>query len=154
MSGLILISVALTALVGALCLLLYRQQIESLSKQRQLLKIANEQRELVRGIGIVVAEIEHNSEKLAENQRRMTVKLDHLSTDILQRDLYQTTDDRHQLAINSAKQGMDLFELVQLHGLTSDEAALIISLHSPDGPTENNIISSVVSEEISEAELV
>ncbi len=154
MSGLILISVALTALVGALCLLLYRQQIESLSKQRQIFKIANEQRELVRGIGIVVAEIEHNSEKLAENQRRITVKLDHLSTDILQRDLYQTTDDRHQLAINSAKQGMDLFELVQLHGLTSDEAALIISLHSPDSRIKNNITSSVVSEDPSEAELV
>ncbi len=154
MSGLILISIALTVLVGALCVLVYRQQVESFGKQCQLLKIVDEQRELVLGIGAVVAEIEHISKKLSANQRSMSVKLEHLSTDILQRDLYQTTDDRHQLAINSAKQGMDLFELVQLHGLTSDEATLIMSLHSPDGRFKHNASSNVVSEKISEATMV
>lgn len=154
MSGLILISISLTVLVGALCLWLYWQQVESLGKQGQLLKIVDEQRELVLGIGAVIAEMEHISKELNANQRSMSLKLDHLSTDILQRDLYQTTDDRHQLAINSAKQGMDLFELVRLHGLTSDEAALIMSLHSPDGRFKHNVTSHVVSENISEATTV
>jgi uncharacterized protein YjcR len=66
-----------------------------------------------------------------QQQSAIQKKIDQLASDVLQRDMYQNTDDRHQAAIKSARQGMGLFEIIQRHGLSSDEAELIISLHAP-----------------------
>ena len=117
MSGLILLSIALIALVGALCTLLYVQQSETLRQVRlQQQTLAN---------------LDTAFKELGDRQQTMHKRIDQLATDVLQREIYQSADDRHQLAIQSARQGRSLFELTQRHGLSTDEAALIISLHSP-----------------------
>lgn len=128
MIGLILLSIALTALVGALCTLLYTQQAESL---RQI----SMQREMLTNLETAFRE-------LGSNQQTMHKRIDQLATDVLQREIYQNADDRHQLAIQSARQGRNLFELMQRHGLSSDEAALIIALHSPKGGAGDKAIKN------------
>ena len=117
MAGLILLSITLTAVVGVLCVFLYTQQSETLRQIRLQQKM--------------LANLETTFQQLGGNQGKMHKRIDQLATDVLQREIYQTADDRHQLAIQSAKQGKGLFELMQRHGLSSDEAALTISLHSP-----------------------
>lgn len=117
MNGLLLLSLALTALVGALCTLLYFQQAEALRQirlQKQMLTT-----------------LDGAFNALASRQSDMAKRIDQLATDVLQREIYQNSDDRHQLAIQSAKQGKGLIELTQRHGLSSDEAELIVSLYSP-----------------------
>ena len=52
-----------------------------------------------------------------------------LGTEIQLREVYQSADDRHQIAIKDAKEGKSHAELVRLHGLSADEAALIVALH-------------------------
>ncbi len=117
MTGLILLSIALTALVGALCTVLYTQQAQSLQQiKRQQEMLAN---------------LDTTCSALAASQESMRKRIDQLATDVLQREIYKSADDRHQLAMQSAKQGRSVFELVQRHGLSSDEAALIVSLHAP-----------------------
>lgn len=128
MSGLILLSIALTALVGALCTLIYTQQAESLRQIRV-------QQQMLANLDSVFKE-------LAVNQSNMHKRIDQLATDVLQREIYQNADDRHQLAIQSAKQGKGLIELIQRHGLSSDEAALIISLHSPQARAGDSVIKN------------
>ena len=59
----------------------------------------------------------------------MLQRLEQLAADVLQREIYQGSDDRHQLAIKAAKEGHSLSHLMQEHDLSADEAALIISLH-------------------------
>lgn len=61
-------------------------------------------------------------------------RVDQLATDVLQREIYQSADDRHQHAIKDAKAGCDVDLLVQRHGLSSDEAALIFALHGTQKP--------------------
>jgi len=117
MNGLILLSISLTALVGALCTLVYSRQADTLKRVRQ-----QDQ---------ALAKIESLLTEVSQTQLNISRRIDQLSTDVLQREIYQTADDRHQLAIQSAKQGKGLVELIQRHGLSSDEAALILSLHSP-----------------------
>ena len=117
MSGLILLSIGLTALVGALCTLLYTRLSELLRQNRQ-------QQDMMLNLEIAIAE-------LSDGHKAMHKRMDQVATDVLQREIYQNADDSHQLAIQSAKQGRTLGELVQRHGLSSDEAALIVSLHSP-----------------------
>ena len=117
MSGLILLSIALIVVVGALCTLLYVQQVETLRQVRL-------QQKALANLGTAFRE-------LGDRQHSMRKRIDHVATDVLQRDIYQNADDRHQAAIQSAKQGRSLIELMQRHGLSTDEAALIVSLHSP-----------------------
>lgn len=116
--GLIVISVLLTALVIMLCALIYKQQ-EIILKQ-----ISQQQNTL----NCVVSSLK----ELEQNHLNTTARIGHLAADVLQRDVYQSADDRHQLAIKSAKQGKSKYELTQRHGLSLDEAALILSLHSPE----------------------
>lgn len=117
MNGLILLSIALIALVGALCTLLYSRQSETLKQIRlQQQTLSN---------------LDTAFKELGVRQQDIYKRIDQLATDVLQREIYQNADDRHQLAIQSAKQGRSLFELTQRHGLSSDEAALILALHSP-----------------------
>lgn len=69
---------------------------------------------------------------LREHQVNANARIGQLAADVLQRDVYQNADNRHQLAIKSAKQGKSQYELTQRHGISVDEAALILSLHSPE----------------------
>jgi len=128
MSGLIIVSIALTVLIGALCFRLYRQQAEAL-RQIKL------QQELLASLERAFKDLDV---KLSQSYKR----IDQLATDVLQREIYQNADDRHQLAIQSAKQGKGLFELMQRHGLSSDEAALISSLHSPQSQASDTKVKN------------
>ena len=118
LSGLILLSVVLTALVGVLCTHVYKQQNKSLIQSRV-------QQEML-------SNLESTIQRLAAQQLSAYKRIDQLAIDVLQREIYKSSDDRHQMAINSAKQGQGLFELMQRHGLSSDEAAMIVSLHAPE----------------------
>lgn len=128
MSVLIVLSITLTAVVIALCSQLYRQQSMALRQNRM-------QHQMLINLDTAFKELE-------KKQDSMGVRIDQLATDVLQREIYQNADDRHQLAIKSAKQGKGLFELMQRHGLSSDEAALIVSLHSPQPNTVDMIIKN------------
>lgn len=128
MNGLILLSIALTAMVVALCILLYQRLSESLSQIRLQHKL--------------LANLDKAFIELEKNQHSMHKRIDQLATDVLQREIYQNADDRHQLAIKSAKQGKGLFEIMQRHGLSADEATLIISLHSPQESPVDLIIKN------------
>ena len=117
LSVLILISIASTVLVGALCAQIYKQQSKLLAQfglQREML-----------------SNLDGTLQRLATQQLAAYKRIDQLAIDVLQRETYRSSDDRHQMAISSAKQGQGLFELTQRHGLSSDEAALIVSLHAP-----------------------
>ena len=117
LSVLILISIASTVLVGALCAQIYKQQSKLLAQfglQREML-----------------SNLDSTLQRLATQQLAAYKRIDQLAIDVLQREMYKSSDDRHQMAISSAKQGQGLFELTQRHGLSSDEAALIVSLHAP-----------------------
>lgn len=115
MTGLILLCIGLVALVGALSSLIYSKVSSTESS------VCLQQDNLNR--------IEVQLHELAQNQIRIESCLEQLAADVLHREIYQGTDDRHQLAIRAAKDGQGLSELIQLHGLSSDEAALILSLH-------------------------
>ena len=118
LSALILLSIASTALVGALCAQVHKQQNKSLVQSRL-------QQEMLSNLDTTL-------QRLATQQLAAYKRIDQLAIDVVQRETNKSTDDRHQMAINSAKQGQGLLELMQRHGLSSDEAAMIVSLHSPD----------------------
>ncbi len=136
MTGLILISIALTALIGVLCTLLFIQQSKLL---KQILRQQD-----------VLVNLDKTVSGLATSQESMRKRIDQLATDVLQREIYQNAGDRHQLAIQSAKQGRSVFELVRRHGLSTDEAELVVSLHAPknlDSIIKNaNLIDSATVE--------
>lgn len=115
MNALLFLSIGLTAVVGSLCTVLY-SRLQSLSE-----------------VAIVQAEqvgrIEVKLHELIELQTRTARRMDDLATDVLQREIYQSADDRHHMAIQGAREGRSVGELVRKHGLSSDEAALIIALH-------------------------
>lgn len=114
-SGLLLLSIGLTALAGCICTLLYfRVQILSdiLEKQNgQITRLDNVMRNAV--------EIQTSTQHCVSE----------LSSEMQLRDIYQNADDRHKLAIKAAKIGKSSMELMRQHGLSSDEASLIVSLH-------------------------
>lgn len=128
MTGLILLCIALIALLGALCTLLYVQQ--------------NEGTRLIRQQQQMLATLETVFRELGDRQQIMHKKIDQLATDVLQREIYQSAEDRHQSAILSAKQGRNLYELMQRHGLSTDEAALISSIHSPEPFAEEPVVKN------------
>lgn len=114
-SGLLLLSIGLTALVGSLCTLLY-------TKLRTQLEISNTQTQKITQIEALLAEV-------VNAQLSTQHCVSELGTEIQLREVYQSADDRHQIAIKDAKEGKSHAELVRLHGLSSDEAALIVALH-------------------------
>lgn len=120
-NGLLLLSIALTALVGSLCTILY-------SKIRILLDSQNAQEKKI-------SELETLLLKLVEIQVSTQNCISDLGTEIQLRDVYQSADDRHQTAIRDAKSGKGKAELVSLHGLSSDEADLIVALHGATAPS-------------------
>jgi TolA-binding protein len=116
MNGMLLLAIGLIALVGALCTIIYTDQASaSRSAKRR-------QEQLNR--------IEQRIHELSEVQKLMQKRIEQLSTDVLQREIYQSANDRHQMAIKDAKAGRSLDELMLRHGLSSDEAALIVALHA------------------------
>lgn len=128
MNGLILLSIALTSLVAALCFLIYKRLSESMTQIRL-------QHHMLVNLDIAFKDLE-------KSHNNMHKRIDQLATDVLQREIYQNADDRHQLAIKSAKQGRGLFEIMQRHGLSTDEAALIISLHAPQTSSVDMIVKN------------
>jgi len=117
MSSFALYTLALTMLLGVLYFLIRSQQIK-------LLKQLHECRQALNSVSEA---IEIMSRQSGDTSKRVK----QLATDVLHREIYQSAEERHKLAIQSAKQGKSVFELVQKHGLSTDEAALIISLHAP-----------------------
>lgn len=127
-SSLILISIGLTALIGTLCIVLYAQQkkaLRQISIQHQTLMT-----------------MEVAFKELSDMQQVMHKRIDQLATDVLQREIYKSAEDRHKSAIKSAKQGRNLFELMQRHGLSTDEAALISSFHAPESDSKEPVVKN------------
>ncbi len=120
MNGLILVCIGLIAMVGVICAVIYSR----LTGFQSLLRSQREQ----------LDRIEISLHAMVELQSVMQKKVDQLATDAHQREVYHGADDRHQLAIKDAKSGCNMAMLVQRHGLSSDEAALIFSLHGRSEP--------------------
>lgn len=120
MNGLIIVCIGLVAMVGVICTLMYSRLLGLQSQ-------AKSQREQL-------DRIEISLHTMVELQGVMQKKVNQLATDVHQREVYQGTEDRHQLAIKDAKSGCNMATLVQRHGLSSDEAALIFALHGGSEP--------------------
>ena len=120
MNGLIIVCIGLVAMVGIICTLMYSRLLGFQSQ------VKSQREQLDR--------IEISLHTMVELQGVMQKKVNQLATDVHQREVYQGTDDRHQLAIKDAKSGCNMATLVQRHGLSSDEAALIFALHGRSEP--------------------
>ena len=120
MNGLIIICIGLVALVGVICTVMYSRLLGFQSQ----LKSQREQ----------LDRIEISLHTMVEMQGVMQKKVNQLATDVHQREVYHGSDDRHQLAIKDARSGCNIATLVQRHGLSSDEAALIFALHARSEP--------------------
>lgn len=115
MNVLLYLGAALITVVAALCALLYIR----VSAMQSQFKTQREQ----------LDRIEVSIHLLADLHEGMQKRVEQLATDVLHREIYQNADDRHEHAIQDAKAGCDVALLVQRHGLSSDEAALIQALH-------------------------
>lgn len=114
-SALLLISIGLTALIGTICTLLY-------SKIHHLSNTLSEQYGQIAQLDSVLTDV-------VAMQSSTQNSVNELSTEMQLRGVYQNANDRHKLAIKAAKNGKSRIELMSQHGLSSDEASLIISLH-------------------------
>lgn len=128
MNGLLFFSIGLILVVGALCTLVFIEQNAAARSAKK------RQDQLNR--------LEQRFHEIFEVQKRIQNRIDQLSTDVLQREIYQSATDRHQLAVKDAKAGRSLGELMQKHGLSSDEAALILALHATDSDTPNSKVKN------------
>ncbi|MEE9320400.1 MAG: hypothetical protein V3U76_08145 [Granulosicoccus sp.] len=79
---------------------------------------------------LICAEIRMH--ELTRLQQQFDQRLDELASDVLNRDIYQANDHRHQQAIDSAREGMSSRALRQMHGLSSDEADLLLTMHASE----------------------
>ena len=120
MNGMIIVCIGLIAMVGVICTVMYSRLLGLQSQ------VKSQREQLDR--------IEISLHAMVELQSVMQKKVGQLATDMHQREVYHGTDDRHQLAIKDAKSGCDIATLVQRHGLSSDEAALIYTLHGRSEP--------------------
>ena len=57
-------------------------------------------------------------------------QLSRLAADVIHRELYSPDNSRHEQAIEAVRAGQPISALIQEHGLSSEEAELIVSLHS------------------------
>lgn len=114
-NGLLLLSIGLTALVGSICTILY-------SRIRTLADMTESQ-------NMHIAHLHELLKSAMDIQTSTQHCISELSTEMQLRDVYQNANDRHKLAIKAAKNGKSRMELMRQHGLSSDEASLIISLH-------------------------
>ncbi len=132
MNGLIIICIGLVAMVGVICTLMYSRLLGFQSQ----LKSQREQ----------LDRIEISLHTMVELQNVMQKRVDQVATDVHEREIYQGTDDRHQLAIKDAKSGCNMATLIHRHGLSSDEAELIFALH---GRSESETDMEVEGESLS-----
>ena len=116
MGSLLLLIVVLGVAVLTLSILIYKQQ------KLFFLKLSIQQQ--------MMAQLDSSIREIAAEQQLAQKRLAQLAKDVMQRDIYRNADERHQLAIQSARQGLNVIELMQRYGLSSDEATLIISMHS------------------------
>lgn len=70
--------------------------------------------------------------ELTRLQQQFDRRMLELASDVMNRDIYQANDSRHQQAIDSAREGMSSSALRQMHGLSSDEADLLLTMHSSE----------------------
>lgn len=127
------LSMGVSVLIVALCSLLFTR----LKGVQGQLKTQREQLDRIE-IGI---------HALADLHEGMQQRVEQLGTDVMQREIYHNADDRHENAIKDARAGCDVSLLVQRHGLSSDEAALIFALHGkpkvePSDDVETELSSS------------
>jgi len=115
MKALFFLGTGLTILVLIVCFII-------LTRQAALQVQAKTQREQMDRIEVSI-------HALADMHDGMQKRIDQLATDVLQREIYQNADDRHENAIKDARAGCDVSMLVHRHGLSTDEAALIHALH-------------------------
>ncbi|MBX2878896.1 MAG: hypothetical protein KTR32_03135 [Granulosicoccus sp.] len=122
------------ALLLLLCTLVYMSQLS----MTRLIKSNLEQ----------LSKIEENISKLSQFQDTLNRRVEHLSADVLQKEFYKDPNNRHQLAIEDAKAGKGMKDLMLRHGLSSDEAALIVSLHAKNKKTTKNRTGKVGSDKV------
>jgi hypothetical protein len=132
-NGLLLLGIGLTALVGSICTLLY-------SRMRVLSDLLEQQNDRISSLDNILRNV-------VEIQTSTQHCISEMSTEMQLRDVYQNANDRHKLAIKAAKNGKSRMELMRQHGLSTDEASLIISLHggnvdSDETPLQNETPSS------------
>ncbi len=120
MNALLFLSTGLTILVLIPCFII-------LARLATLQGQAKTQREQLDRIEVSI-------HALADMHDGMQKRIDQLATDVLQREIYQNADDRHENAIKDARAGCDVSMLVHRHGLSTDEAALIHALHGKHQP--------------------
>ncbi len=129
MNGLIIICIGLVAMVGVICTVMYSRLLGFQSQ----LKSQREQ----------LDRIEISLHTMVELQGVMQKRVNQLATDVHQREVYHGSDDRHQLAIKDARSGCNMATLIQRHGLSSDEAALIFALHARSEPDAEVVAESL-----------
>lgn len=129
-NGLLLLTIGLIALVGSICTILY-------SKTQALFeKIENQNSQISK-----LTELVNN---VVDIQKSTQDSISELSSEMQLREVYQDTNDRHKLAITAAKNGKGIMELMSKHGLSSDEASLIIALHGANRNAEVSIPSRTI----------
>ena len=116
MNGLTILGIGLTALTGMLCTLMY-MRVKGIDRS---LVENREQYQQLKG----------QLSELVQMQKQIQDTMTQLSMDVLYREIYPGSGDRHQLAITAAKEGEGLDGLMHKHGLSADEASLILSLHA------------------------
>ena len=119
MITLILLSIGLISLVGALCAATHARVVDIEGQK----KIDPEQ----------LSRIEETLREMLVQQQNMQERIDQISADVLQRDIYAGPGDRHQMAIAAAREGGGVNELMTKHGLSADEASLVVSLNTYSG---------------------
>ena len=138
-NGLLLLSIGLIALVGSICTVLYTKLL-SLS---DLVERQNGQ----------ITRLDNILRNVVEIQTSTQHCISELSTEMQLKDVYQTANDRHKLAIKAAKNGKSRLELMRQHGLSTDEASLIISLHGSSFDSDESSLSAAMLPSSTEAEL-
>lgn len=83
------------------------------------------------------SQLEVKMHDLLQVQESIHSRIDQLSMDVLHREIYQGPEDRHQLAIKAAKEGEGASEIMEKHGLSADEASLVVSLHGDASQTHS-----------------
>lgn len=115
MNVLLLISLGLTAITGLLCMLM-------LARMGALQTLAQDLREQLERQALLLSD-------MIQADQHIQARINQLSIDVIHREVYKGPEDRYQLAIKAAADGEDLKGLMQTHGLSTDEASLILSLH-------------------------
>lgn len=72
---------------------------------------------------------------LSSGHGRLERQIDRLANDVRNRTVYQAEDRHVEKAVAAARQGMSLTALQSSHGLSRDEAELLVALHTVPSET-------------------